>query len=171
MLNISPPFLQGKLFASIFPLPYNCSIHTVLNSFLSKLFSFTLNLFYWLYLLVLPVRLADGKDQYSGRVEIYRNGVWGTVCNSNWTETNGRIVCQQLFDIRSVEIDLSVSVGAGPILMDNVDCSSGQTNLLACSHNGFGYHNCGHLEDVRIKCKPGLSGSKYSLSLYINTIL
>ena len=148
-------------------MPYNCSIHTVLYSFLSNCSVSH----YWLYLLVLPVRLADGKDQYSGRVEIYRNGVWGTVCNSNWTETNGRIVCQQLFDIRSVEIDLSVSAGAGPILMDNVDCSSGQTNLLACSHNGFGFHNCGHLEDVRIKCKPGLSGSGYSLSLYINTIL
>ena len=113
-------------------------------------------------MLALPIRLADGKDQHSGRVEIYRNGVWGTVCNSSWTTTNGRVLCQQLFRTTTVEVDLGVPSGTGPILMDNVDCSSSVSNLLACSHNGFGYHSCGHAEDVRIKCKLGLSGSKYN---------
>ena len=117
-------------------------------------------------MLALPIRLADGEDQYSGRVEIYRNGVWGTVCNNNWTKTNGRVVCQQLFNLKTIEIDLATPSGTGPILMDNVNCKIGANNLLACSHNGFGYHNCGHVEDVRIKCNSGLSGGEYNYRLW-----
>ena len=36
--------------------------------------------------------------------------------------------------------------------MDNVQCDSGQTNLLTCSHNGFGNHDCSHDEDVGVVC-------------------
>ena len=114
----------------------------------SKLFISTL-----LVLLAFPIRLADGNALYSGRVEIYRNGAWGTVCNDNWTNTNGRVICEQLFGFASSPlINSNISAGAGPILMDNVNCSNIDNNLLACSHRGFGNHNCGHSEDIGIIC-------------------
>ena len=109
----------------------------------------------------LPIRLADGNSPYSGRVEIYRNGVWGTVCDDNWTNTNAQVVCQQLgFGSSSASVDFDVPAGTGPILMDDVNCISGQTNLLACSHNGFGNHNCVHEEDVGVTCRPQYFPSK-----------
>ncbi|RXM31638.1 T-cell differentiation antigen CD6 [Acipenser ruthenus] len=42
------------------------------------------------------VRLSGGLDRCSGRVEIHRNGSWGTVCDSVWGEDEGRVVCSML---------------------------------------------------------------------------
>ena len=112
------------------------------------------NILYW-FIVALPIRLADGSlFPFSGRVEIYRNGVWGTVCDKYWNITNSQVVCKQLgYGTPLVDTDLHVPAGKGPILLDNVSCSHNQTSLLACSHNGFENHkNCGHVEDVGVSC-------------------
>ena len=87
--------------------------------------------------------------------------MWGTVCDDNWTINNARVVCKQLGFGKSASVNYNVPAGTGPILMDNVDCTSGQTNLLACSHNGFGNHDCGHVEDVGVICRSRPFASKH----------
>ena len=42
------------------------------------------------------VRLADGDTQYEGRVEVFFNELWGTVCDDDWSRQNALVVCRQL---------------------------------------------------------------------------
>ena len=41
-------------------------------------------------------RLANGPNDYSGRVEVQRNGVWGTVCGDNFGGHEAKVLCRSL---------------------------------------------------------------------------
>ncbi|KAG5264732.1 hypothetical protein AALO_G00257420 [Alosa alosa] len=49
------------------------------------------------------VRLSGGLDRCSGRVEIHRNGTWGTVCDTCWAKEEANIVCSMLNCGRAVQ--------------------------------------------------------------------
>jgi len=55
---------------------------------------------------------------------------------------------------RSIGYDLNnrYGGGTGPIWMDHVGCRGSETHIFNCYHRGWGYHGCGHYEDVSIKC-------------------
>ena len=40
----------------------------------------------------------------------------------------------------------------GPYHLDNVDCEGDEANLLNCSHNGIGVHNCAPGKDAGVRC-------------------
>jgi len=41
-------------------------------------------------------RLVGGPSSRAGRVEVNYNGVWGTVCNDGFTDTEASVVCRSL---------------------------------------------------------------------------
>ncbi|XP_069120537.1 scavenger receptor cysteine-rich domain-containing group B protein-like [Argopecten irradians] len=100
-----------------------------------------------------PLRLFGGSTNSSGRLEVYHDGVWGTVCDDDFDSRDLRVACRQLgFSDDGNQRIVQFSPGSGTIWMDNLACSGDESALSYCSFNGWGNENCGHSEDVGIIC-------------------
>ncbi|XP_070543452.1 scavenger receptor cysteine-rich type 1 protein M160-like isoform X2 [Ptychodera flava] len=103
------------------------------------------------------IRLVNGIDEFEGRVEVFYNGIWGTVCNDGWDIDNAEVVCRQLSLGSAVSVAMDsrqYGEGSGPILMDDVECDGNERTLGQCQmhHLGIGHSDCSHEEDVGIRC-------------------
>lgn len=103
------------------------------------------------------VRLVGDEQGRSnqGRVEIYINGEWGTVCDDLWTTKNAAVVCRQLGFRYALKAARNSEFGEGKdlrILLDDVQCEGTESTLLDCKHAGVGLHNCAHYEDAGVIC-------------------
>ncbi|CAG2230933.1 DMBT1 [Mytilus edulis] len=101
------------------------------------------------------VRLMGGTVPNEGRVEVYHQGQWGTMCNDGFTVNDARVICRMIgFETKNVTITPSSYFGTSTlkIMMDDIRCTGQETHIAACNFSGWGQHNCQHSKDVGISC-------------------
>ena len=99
------------------------------------------------------MRLVEGNIT-SGRVEVYLNGEWGTVCDDFWSLEDAEVVCRQLGFPGAVTWLRAAGFGEGEgrIHLDDVECVGDETDILDCP--SVRQPNCNHGEDAGVICIP-----------------
>ena len=117
------------------------------------------------------LRLMGGTVPHEGRLEIYNDGQWGTVCDDYWTGDDADVACRALgYESGAANNGGSIlrahfgpAAEGVPIWLDNMLCRGDEANLLLCPRAAqaggipaVGEHNCSlkHLEDVGVRCDP-----------------
>ena len=109
-------------------------------------------------MLLVTVRLVNGSTKYEGRVEVYHDGEWGTVCNDGWDLNDAQVVCREmLFGLPVSTANVPFyGKGIGQIWLDNVSCVGTEGTIGSCLHRGWGIHNCSHNNDAGVNCTIGM---------------
>ena len=113
-----------------------------------------------------PELRLSSKEGYvsKGRLEIYHDGEWGTICYDSWYSGNASsVACRQLLlGPPKVHLYLNDKNPRGQNVtrtwLDQVECTGYEERLSDCKSAKWGVHDCVAAWDVHIECHyPGMT--------------
>uniref|UniRef100_A0A3B4FCR8 SRCR domain-containing protein n=1 Tax=Pundamilia nyererei TaxID=303518 RepID=A0A3B4FCR8_9CICH len=101
-----------------------------------------------------PIRLVNGTNRCSGRVEIYYSSQWGTVCDDRWGMQEATVACREMNCGNALSVKYKAYSGRGQdqIWLDKMECTGHEMFLADCPHKGFGVYDCNHSEYAGLVC-------------------
>uniref|UniRef100_A0A672JV48 SRCR domain-containing protein n=1 Tax=Sinocyclocheilus grahami TaxID=75366 RepID=A0A672JV48_SINGR len=102
----------------------------------------------------IPLRLIGGEGRCSGRLEVYHNAVWGSVCDDQWDISDAQVVCRQLGCGAALRTDGISAFGAGEgvVWMNKVECRGNEIHLWDCPLSLNNHTDCSRKKLVRLTC-------------------
>ncbi|XP_030201695.1 deleted in malignant brain tumors 1 protein isoform X2 [Gadus morhua] len=100
------------------------------------------------------IKLVNGIDRCSGRVEVQNDGQWGTVCDDSWDIRDAQVACRAMDCGTPLLIKPAAyyGPGRGNVWLDDLECFGNETSLMQCKHRHFGRSRCNHMEDAGVQC-------------------
>ncbi|XP_071804824.1 scavenger receptor cysteine-rich domain-containing protein DMBT1-like [Asterias amurensis] len=85
------------------------------------------------------VRLVNGSTPYEGRVEVYQEDIWGTICGDNWDLTDAQVICRQLGYPAATRAWQNSHFGQGErlTLWSNVTCDGNESSIAECGYSSW----------------------------------
>ncbi|NXO30284.1 WC11 protein, partial [Cisticola juncidis] len=104
------------------------------------------------------LRVVGGESECSGRVEMWHQGSWGTICDDAWDAADANVVCRQLGCGSAVSAlsEAAFGEGTGPIWLEKVHCKGTELSLWDCPAKPLFGKNCDHKEDAAVNCSDSI---------------
>ncbi|KAI4872359.1 hypothetical protein NFI96_003578, partial [Prochilodus magdalenae] len=99
----------------------------------------------------LTLRLSGGDGSCSGRLEVYHNANWGSVCDDLWDIRDAQVVCRQL-GCGPVNGSIVFGAGSGPVWLNRVKCRGNEIHLWDCPHSLKNHTDCSHRQHGGVTC-------------------
>ncbi|XP_029427837.1 scavenger receptor cysteine-rich type 1 protein M130-like [Rhinatrema bivittatum] len=106
------------------------------------------------------MRLVNGGSRCAGRLEVYYDDTWGTVCSDDWDARDAAVVCKQLGCGSAIETTRQnpFGPGSGPVWLQRVFCSGSESHLSQCGSWVSQQFACSHNRDVGVTCSGADTG-------------
>lgn len=129
------------------------------------------------------IRLKNGPNNSSGRVEIFHGGHWGTICGEHFYHSDVMVICRMLgmYSLNSFGYSQGFyGEGSGNIIIRQLNCDGTETDIAQCQSVGWSvgtaYNSCGHLNDAGVNCAgktiirlvDGISAQSGRVEIYHN---
>lgn len=98
-----------------------------------------------------------GRHRCEGRVEVERDGQWGTVCDDGWDMKDVEVVCRELgcgaaTGTPSGTLYKPLAEKDQKVLIQAVSCSGMESKLIHCEQEEDVF-DCSHNEDAGAMCE------------------
>ncbi|XP_067248166.1 uncharacterized protein [Chanodichthys erythropterus] len=106
-----------------------------------------------------PLRLSGGEGQCSGRLEVYHNAVWGSVCDDLWDISDAQVVCRQLGCGAALRADGNSVFGAGEgvVWLNRVECRGNEIHLWDCPLSMRNHTDCSNKDHAGLTCADSVN--------------
>ena len=101
----------------------------------------------------------ENSDGCSGRLQVFYNGTWGSICSNSMTLDTVSLACKELGcgDGGSLETRLPYGRVSGPAWLDNVQCGEKTSSFWQCPSTPWNPQSCEDLRDeIHITCNGNL---------------
>ena len=117
------------------------------------------------------IRLRGSNVPLFGRVEVFHEGIWGTVCK--WSAMSARVACRELgfYDAVLPAGRLRDKMASGKVWLRDVNCRGDEKSLVFCPNNNWENANCRHYDRaVTSKCSICSNGLLQDASLFPDSV-
>uniref|UniRef100_A0A3Q3WR18 SRCR domain-containing protein n=1 Tax=Mola mola TaxID=94237 RepID=A0A3Q3WR18_MOLML len=97
------------------------------------------------------IRLINGTDQCSGRVEFYHENQWSPVFNVNWGQNEAAVVCREMNCGDPVQFSNLHGQG-GHLRGYRVNCNGRENSITQCTLTEYPRTSSDQVEEAAVKC-------------------
>lgn len=103
----------------------------------------------------------DNSAPNAGRVEVYYNNYWRSICDTNWDLKNAHVICRMLGYNQGAIAAIQGFQGSDDFWLSGVNCTGNETTIENCRNLKWGKRNCATNSRAGVVCKSGTCHARF----------